>query len=193
MRPQSLRITRPAAAKGKNPLGALTQTSTRIKPSCCEKVSVANAGSSSASAMSERALRTKERVEMKSTITIFGHDETFDPDSITQYITSDIFGEGYDRRYRYNQLRNDATIIILSHRGKVYGHFDITGWEDPTADDIQSWPKTRRVYIVSKSHSYEKPVSLQDVGITGIQFGKAVNAQEFEAILKLAGNIITNQ
>jgi len=94
---------------------------------------------------------------MKSTIHVFGHDDTFDSDSIRQYIESDIFDDGYDRRYRYNQLRNDAKIIVLSHAGEAYGHFEITGWEDPTNDDIEAWPKTKRVYIVSKSHSYESP------------------------------------
>jgi hypothetical protein len=130
---------------------------------------------------------------MKSTIHIFGHDDTFDSDSIRQYIESDIFDDGYDCRYRYNQLRNDATIIVLSHAGEAYGHFEITGWEDPTDDDIEAWPKTKRVYIVSKSHSYEKPVNLQDLGITHIQYGKPIDADMLREIQKRAGKVTTHQ
>ena len=130
---------------------------------------------------------------MKSTINIFGHDDTFDSDSIRQYIESDIFEDGYDRRYRYNQLRNDAKIIVLSHAGEAYGHFEITGWEEPADDDIEAWPKTKRVYIVSKSHSYEKPVNLQDLGITRIQYGKPIDADMLQEIQKRAGKVTMHQ
>jgi hypothetical protein len=130
---------------------------------------------------------------MKSTIHIFGHDDTFDSDSIRQYIESDIFDDGYDRRYRYNQLRNDAKAIVLSHAGKAYGHFEITGWEEPTDDDIEEWAKTKRVYIVGKSHSYEKPVNLQDLGITHIQYGKPIDADMLQEIQKRAGKVTTHQ
>lgn len=130
---------------------------------------------------------------MKSTIHIFGHDDTFDSDSIRQYIESKIFDDDYDCRYRYNQLRNDAKIIVLSHAGEAYGHFEITGWEEPTDDDIEEWPKTKRVYIVSKSHSYEKPVNLQDLGITHIQYGKPIDADMLQEIQKRAGRVTTHQ
>lgn len=130
---------------------------------------------------------------MKSAIHIFGHDDTFDSDSIRQYIECDIFDEGYDRRYRHNLLRDDAQIIVLSHAGEAYGHFEITGWEDPTDDDIDEWPRTKRVYIVSKSHSYEKPVNLQDLGITHIQYGKSIDAYMLQKIQKRAGKVTTHQ
>src|SRR5256885_2247477 len=109
---------------------------------------------------------------MKSTINIFGHDDTFDSNSIRRYIESDIFDDGYDCRYRHNLKRDDAKIIVLSHAGEAYGHFEISGWEEPNDDDIEAWSRTQRVYIVSKSHSYEKPVNLQNLGITKIQYGK---------------------
>jgi hypothetical protein len=130
---------------------------------------------------------------MKSTIHIFGHNDVFDSDSIRQYIESDIFDDDHYCRYRHNLLSNDATIIVLSHAGEAYGHFEITGWEEPTADDLEAWPKTKRVYIVSKSHSYEKPVNLQDLGITHIQYGKPIHADMLQEIQKRAGRVITHQ
>lgn len=130
---------------------------------------------------------------MKSTIHIFGHDDTFDSDSIRQYIESDIFDEDYDRRYRHSLLRNDVEIIVLSHAGKAYGHFEIIDSQRPKASDIRAWAKTKRVYIVIRSHSYEKPVTLKDLGITRIQYGKPINAGMLQKIQKRAGKVTTHQ
>lgn len=72
-------------------------------------------------------------------------------------------------------------------------HFEIAGWEEPTDDDIEEWPKTRRVYIVSKSHRYESPVNLQELAITGIQFGRSIDGDMLREIQKRAGKITTHQ
>jgi hypothetical protein len=49
------------------------------------------------------------------------------------------------------------------------------------------------VYIVSRSHSYERPVNLQAMGITGIQFGKPIDRDTFNVLLARAGKVVTHQ
>ncbi len=75
----------------------------------------------------------------------------------------------------------------------MYGHFEISGWEEPTARDINEWPPTQRVYSVQKSYTYENPVPLQTVDIFHIHRGKPIDDAKLKEILKFAGNVTPHE
>ncbi len=100
---------------------------------------------------------------MPTTYRIYGNSdpssEGFEtPDEIKAYIAGGIFKESQGR-YRYSQ-RFFADRIILSHKGRAYGHFDIDHPEEPTDEDRRKYSKTKQVFVVTKSTLYEKPVQL---------------------------------
>jgi hypothetical protein len=111
-----------------------------------------------------------------------------DEEELVEYMTEDIFTDDYECRYRYSQSK-DADIILMSFHGLAYGHFDIASKVAPTAKDKRLFPPTRSVYIVEKSSLYSTPVRLSELGITAIQFGKALSERTFKAVLARAGRI----
>jgi HNH endonuclease len=118
-------------------------------------------------------------------------DSFVDVAGLVRYLTDEIFT--YEAcRLRHSLLRNasDGDLIILSQSGQLYGHFEITRWEEPNDDDRRVFPRIvsrGRVYIVGKSWLYGNPVPLSSIGVTGIQYGKTISDDTFRQLLSLAG------
>jgi len=70
---------------------------------------------------------------------------------------------------------------------EAYGYFEISDMEDPTIDDLQSYDRCKKTYIVKESVIFEKPVQLSELDITGYQFGRSISQQKFKEIKNLAG------
>jgi len=109
------------------------------------------------------------------------------PGDLTRYIREDIFSKEHCR-YRYTQGKN-ADVIVLSREGKAFGHFDIEGKVKPNDADRASYPRVKYVYLVGKSSLYHSPVSLADLAITKLRFGRRLSENEFDELLALAGGI----
>jgi hypothetical protein len=108
-------------------------------------------------------------------------------DSLRTYIKEEVFSVN-NSRYRYTQGK-EAQIIVLSRDGLVYGHFEIAGKEAPTVHDRAEYPPVTCVYVVVKSALYSKEISLADLDITGIQFGKYISEEQFQEILRQSAPI----
>jgi hypothetical protein len=120
-------------------------------------------------------------------IIIYGMGDFSEPDELKRYIETDVFDKD-GGRFDYPQEKN-ADVIVLSLRGKVYGHFNIAGEEKPTDEEMRRYPTAKAIYIVEKPTTlYEIPVELLPLGIKGIQFGKPLSEEQFEQIQVLAGN-----
>lgn len=131
---------------------------------------------------------------MERTILVYGHGDRSDDgfrraENIEDYIAGGVFRE-CDGRYRYSQTKN-ADIIVLSLDGLAYGHFEIDSMEVPTDADRKEYPPVKKVYRVRKSVRYGEPVRLFDLGISGYQFGKCIDEEEFSKILRAAGDTKT--
>jgi hypothetical protein len=109
-------------------------------------------------------------------------------DDFRLYISQDIFKIN-KRRHRYTQGRT-ANLLVLSRKGFIHGHFAVDeSVEPPNEKDKQEYPPVRYVYIVRNSALYDSPISLSDLGITGIQFGKTIPEEIFSQIRTMAGVI----
>jgi hypothetical protein len=109
---------------------------------------------------------------------------------LMRYVADEIFSsESCRLRHSLQRDANDGDIVILSQAAQLYGHFEITGWEEPNANDLLVFPIVRRVYIVGRSFLYTNPVSLSDIEVTQIRFGKDVTEDKFQQIIRLAGSI----
>lgn len=128
---------------------------------------------------------------MNRKIVIYGHgkkhEDTFkNSKEFTDYIRAGVFDD-CDGRYRYSQ-KKQADVIVLSLNGIAYGHFKTDGEvHTPTRQDLREWKDTRGVYLVEEATVYPTPVSLADLEIRGIQFGKPITGKKFAALLRRAG------
>lgn len=68
-------------------------------------------------------------------------------------------------------------------------HFEVVSRESPNANDLSDYPRVKSVSIVSKSILYEKRVRLSKLGITGIQYGKCISEEDFDAVLQKSGQL----
>ncbi len=109
------------------------------------------------------------------------------PGDLEKYIRSDVFNVE-DGRYRYTQNKN-ADVIVLSRDGVAHGHFEISTRTKPTERDRLSYPKVRSVYIVQKSALYTNPVRLSELSLSPKSYGRSITEAEFDAILRVAGDI----
>jgi len=115
-----------------------------------------------------------------------GKDNFDDAEDLIQYIKSGIFEDDHGR-FDYSQSR-PADVIVLSLKGKLYGHFDIKRMVNPSVEEKRKCPTTRAVYIVNPPTTlYKIPVELSRLGIKGIQFGKKLSDLEFQKVQILAG------
>jgi hypothetical protein len=107
-------------------------------------------------------------------------------EAVKEYIAEDIFSEEYKSRFRYTQQK-EADIIVLSWKGKAYGHLDVQERAEPTPEDREQYPRVKQVYIIRESVGYCNPVRLSDLGITHIQFGLSITEEQFSKIESSAG------
>jgi hypothetical protein len=128
---------------------------------------------------------------MSREILIYGHGDKSvtgfpKPESLIAYLEGGIFRDE-DGRYRYSQMKS-ADVVILARDGSAFGHFEIDAAEAPTDADRKAYPAVKKVYLVRKSVRYGDRVRLSPLGISKYRFGKYVTEDQFEKILKLAGN-----
>lgn len=127
---------------------------------------------------------------MAPTYRIYGHgDDREDvgfpsPQRFRNYIAGEIFADE-GGRYRYSET-SFADTIVLSRKGKAYGHFEIERAEEPIADDLVQYDRTKRVFIVKKSVLYNKAVVLKDLGFIVKQRGLVIDQAGFDTILSRA-------
>jgi len=124
-------------------------------------------------------------------IWIFGNPDKTElgfpmPGDLTKYLQEDVFTIEHGR-YRQTQIRN-ADIIVLSREGVAFGHLEIDERVPPNEADKQAYPNVKQTYLVRSSTLYGKPVRLSDHSITGLSYGKQLNEEQFESLLKAAGN-----
>jgi hypothetical protein len=127
-------------------------------------------------------------------IVVYGHGDKDEkdfptPEHLVQYIKEDVYTKE-DGRYRFTQGK-DAEVIVLSRKGLIYGHFEIDDKVPPRKADRDAYPNVKFVYLVRGSASYESPVPLSAIELTGIQFGKSITEEQFQRILGLAGKVTT--
>jgi hypothetical protein len=85
---------------------------------------------------------------------------------LQRYLSGGIFCDE-NGRYRYTQTKK-ADIIVLSRDGKAFGHLNTFHQEPPTTADLEEYPRTKQVYLVSKAVCYGKPVQVwKGVGRSG--------------------------
>jgi len=132
---------------------------------------------------------------MATTYRIYGNPDTRPvkgfpkPSDFRAYIGGQIFTEN-ESRYRYTQTYL-ADVIVLSRKGKAYGHFEIDHAEDPTKEDLDDYETTKKVFIVKKSTLYENPITLNDLGYKVIQRGLPIEDGDFNLIIAAAGTLKT--
>ena len=134
---------------------------------------------------------------MPQTFRIYGHgDKSKDGfptgdnhKSLRDFIAGGVFKE-FRGRYRYNQTYF-ADKMILSQDGLAFGHFDVGSDEEPTPDDLQEYPITKRVFLVNQSTRYETAVRLNDLGMHVKQRGLEISEDRFNEILDRAGKTQT--
>ena len=129
---------------------------------------------------------------MSEKIIVYGYgDKTkkglADRDVLIEYLSNELFTSN-ECRHRYSQTKN-ADIIVMSQDGFAHGHLIIKDMVKPTPEDIKSYRKTKKVYIVSSSAAYENPVRLIDLEIRVHSFGKFISKKEFVKIKNRAGKI----
>jgi hypothetical protein len=114
-----------------------------------------------------------------------------DREDLIEYIKWGVFAS---ETGRYRQTANQpAEIVILSRDGFGFGHFEIFDRVVPSAQDKIDYPRVRRVYLVSRSVCYEKPVRLYDHGIRVGQAGTGVTPEQFAQVLQAAGTLSTHE
>lgn len=125
---------------------------------------------------------------MDTKILVYGHSEDGESEEdLIHYLQKGLFLEA-NGRYRYSQNK-DAHIIVIAMKGKAYGHLIISDKEKPTEEDINVFSKTKMVYIVNSTATYQNYPKLSDLGIKSYQFGKEITLEEFEEIKNRAGKI----
>ena len=126
---------------------------------------------------------------MDERIIVYGVSEEVFPteQDLFDFLSTDLFDDNKGR-FRYTQ-RKSADKIVISRKGLSYGHLVVEEESDPTDEDIEDFPLAKYTYLVSQSAVYENPVSLRDLGIEGISFGKSITKEQFEEIQKRAGQI----
>jgi hypothetical protein len=127
---------------------------------------------------------------MSREILVYGHgDKSADgfptAEDFVEYLSGGIFDDEHGR-YRYSQMKS-ADIIVLARDGLAYGHFEISTTVEPTAADRKAYPRVGKVYLVHKSIKYGEPLRLSALGISGYQFGKYINEDQFKEILGRSG------
>jgi hypothetical protein len=120
-----------------------------------------------------------------------GIPNSFDsPEELVEYIKDGIFMHEASRLRHSNRMpTSDGDVIVLCQSAQLYGHFEITKWEEPNEDDRRLFPRVRRVYIVRQSAIYDSPVPLSAVDVTQIRFGREITEDTFEQIIRLAGSV----
>jgi hypothetical protein len=99
---------------------------------------------------------------------------------LVEYINEGIFKHN-DSRHRYTQAKK-AGIIVVSRDGFAYGHMIIEKIVDPTSQDIERYPKVKKVYIVKSTAVYKKRVKLKELGIRVSTFGTPIGVEQFDEI-----------
>ena len=93
-----------------------------------------------------------------------------------------------DWRYRHTVNHQEVDSIIFSFKGELIAELVVESSEDPNADDIDKWPKTRKVFIIKEIRLFRKArVRASDVGLTNYQFGKNVSDKIYDKIIKKVG------
>ncbi len=124
-------------------------------------------------------------------ILVYGHGdksaEGFEtPEALIKYLEGGIFRDE-DGRYRYSQTKS-ADIIVIARDGLAFGHLETDEAVHATDADREAYPPVKKVYLVRKSVRYGDQVRLLSIGISKYQFGRYIDEEKFEKLLKLAGN-----
>lgn len=109
------------------------------------------------------------------------------PEHFQAYIGKEIFSKNQGR-YRYSETYF-AEVIVLSRKGKAYGHFELEGWDEPTDFDDADYDNTKRVFLVKRSSLYENAVRLNELDLSPKQRGRPISHTEFNRIIRAAGEI----
>jgi hypothetical protein len=130
----------------------------------------------------------EEAIQMN--ILIYGHGAKSplgNSDRLRRYIKEDIVK--YENRYR-RALCSDADIIVLSHNGSAFGHFEISyKTTTPNERDREAYRPVKCVHIVGKRALYKNPVKLMPLGMRVNQSGLKISEKEFRKIKERAGHI----
>lgn len=128
-------------------------------------------------------------------ILIYGHssrkpDAPFeDKKEILNYLEKDLFEEEHGR-YRYTQSK-EADIIVISFDGELIGYLSVLESGEPSEEDRNRAPGSKRVYLISQSNIFKVPVKASDFNITRIQFGKYIEEDTFATIKSKGGSVST--
>lgn len=91
---------------------------------------------------------------------------------------------------RFHYTKNvDGAIFVLSWGGWACGHFVIQSKVDPLPNDLVDYPGTKIVYLVGRRALYSIPVRLSVLGIRVSQAPRDIDEDQFESILKAAGQV----
>ncbi|MFW9994937.1 MAG: hypothetical protein ACFFD4_23045 [Candidatus Odinarchaeota archaeon] len=125
-------------------------------------------------------------------IIIYGHSKREFPNGwpdFEDYLRNELAEHG---RYRHTQNKN-ADRILISIEGFLRAELWIKKKEKPTADEAADFEqvygkKPRSVYIVSEIRiiKNQKGVSLEELGIANIQYGKSVDQNTYARIVDLS-------
>jgi hypothetical protein len=100
-------------------------------------------------------------------------------DDLISSIERGVVERGY--RYRYTQAKN-ADVIVLAHKGRALGRFEVLARETPDAADLEQVPLAKSTYLIGKRAIYRKPVVLKDLDIQNYHFGRRITLAKLNEI-----------
>ena len=115
---------------------------------------------------------------------IFGNPDLETKKNAIEYLRHYLWDKS-DWRYRHTINHNEVNSIIFSFNGELLAELVVECTEDPTDEDLDKWPKTRKVYIIREIRIFrKKTIRASNVGLTNMQFGKKVSDNQYERIIK---------
>ena len=123
-------------------------------------------------------------------IIVYGHGDKSEsgfktPQALVDYLEGGIFGDE-DGRYRYSQTKA-ADVIVVARDGLAFGHLETDEAVNPSKEDREAYPPVKKVYLVRKAVRYAAPVRLVTLGISNYRFGKYIDEEQLDSLLKAAG------